>query len=231
MLLNQFEFVTYEPRGLSRSSLPQGSWTLEDYAADAHQILKYLQWDRCVVLGESFGGMTALHLAADYPSVAEALICTSATAGGALGSSIDLLPLLDLDLQQFSEKMLMQQDRRNRDLQQKDPAQFALKLAQRVDEDRRFLEVSGQSGGYRRLLEARAKHDASGKLGRITCPALILAGSFDDQAPNDAQQRLAKALSNGQYQLQQGGHGFLFNSDQTQLKILDWIESLKLTNE
>lgn len=230
-LVNQFEFVTYEPRGLSRSSLPTGNWTMADYARDAHQVLKHLGWAEAVVVGESFGGMTALQLALDFPERVRALITTSATAGGDGGCSVDLLPLLNLELGDFSRQMLQQQDRRNQLLEIEDAEQFAQKLRQRMAEDQQFLETSGVSGGYARLLQARKSHDVWERVHQITSPALVMAGEFDQQAPVEAQRRLAERLPCAEFSIQEGGHGFLFAAGpQAQTKILDWIESSKLTD-
>lgn len=230
-LINQFEFVTYEPRGLSRSSLSEGDWTMADYASDAQQVLQHLGWANAIVLGESFGGMTALQLALDFPERLRALITTSATAGGDGGSSVDLLPLLDLELEEFSRQMLLQQDRRNQLLEIEDSEQFGQKLKQRMAEDQQFLEISGVSGGYARLLQARKMHDVWDRVHQITSPSLVMAGEFDLQAPVEAQRRLAERLPCAEFSIQEGGHGFLFaGGPQAQTKILDWIESSKLAD-
>lgn len=231
MLLEQFEFVTYEPRGLSRSSLPAGVWSMSDYARDAKRVLDYLGWERPLVLGESFGGMTALNLAHEYPERLSALMITSATAGGEGGRSVDLLPLLELELTAFSQQMLLQQDSRNAVLLSESPADFAERLARRVEEDKQFLQTSGTSGGYKRLLEARRTHDVCGHLTDIRTPTLVMAGAFDLQAPVDAQRALAQRLPQGEFILQQGGHGFLFASDAPQQQLLDWIEALQFADQ
>lgn len=231
LLISQYEFVTYEPRGLSRSSMPAGDWTMADYARDARQVLQHLGWNDAIVVGESFGGMTALHLALDFPERVQALIITSATSGGDGGCSVDLLPLLNLELGDFSRQMLLQQDRRNQLLEIEDAEQFAQKLRQRMIEDQQFLETSGVSGGYARLLQARKRHDVWDRVHQIASPALVMAGEFDQQAPVEAQRRLAEQLSCAEFSIQEGGHGFLFAAgSQAQTKILDWIESSKLAD-
>lgn len=88
-LANQFEILTYEPRGIGRFRQPDGARTMKDYAVDAVALMDAVGWDRVNVVGESFGGMTALHLAYQFPErVARlALASTTAGAGGAGGGS------------------------------------------------------------------------------------------------------------------------------------------------
>lgn len=229
-LIKHFEFVTYEPRGLSRSSLPNGDWTMSDYANDAQQVMQYLGWSSALVVGESFGGMTALQLALDFPDRVQAFVTTSATAGGVGGQSVDLLPLLSLELSDFSRQMLLQQDIRNRQLEHEDPSAFVRKLEQRMSEDQRFFEVSGASGGYARLLRARQMHDVWDKLDEIQCPALVMAGEYDLQAPVASQKRLSENLTQAQFFILPSGHGLLFASKESQVKILDWIQASQLAH-
>ena len=225
-ILAEYEFVTYEPRGIHRSSIPDGDWSMSDFSKDAQDLIKWLGWENVVILGESFGGMTALHLGIECPEKILAMAISSATAGGAGGSSLSLLPTLGLEVEEFSRKMLLQQDSRLSKLAEKRPDEFKAKLTQRVSEDTQFLSVSGRSGGYEKLLHAREQHDVFDHLPSIKCPCLVLAGEYDLQAPLDHQKAMAGQLYDAVYRQHQGGHGVLFMSDSAQSDLMDWLHAL-----
>ena len=225
-ILTEYEFVTYEPRGIHRSSLPDGDWSMSDYCEDADKLLDWLSWDKAIVVGESFGGMTALQLVCDSPKLIQALVVSSTTAGGDGGSSLNLLPMLGLDIEEFSRKMLLQQDSRLSKLAQKRPDEFQAKLTQRISEDTRFLSVSGRSGGYEKLLRARERHDVFNHLASINCPCLVIAGEYDLQAPLEHQKAMAGQINGAFYRQHLGGHGVLFASDGAQRDLLNWLHAL-----
>src|SRR4051812_46678992 len=83
----QFEILTLDQRGLGQTLGPDREYTMEDYAEDAIGLLDAVGWDRCHVMGVSFGGMVAQELAIRYPDRLDrgGLCCTSSggTGGGA----------------------------------------------------------------------------------------------------------------------------------------------------
>jgi pimeloyl-ACP methyl ester carboxylesterase len=89
-----FEVLAFDARGLGRSGMPDGPYTMADCAADAAGLLDHVGWDTCGVVGVSFGGMVAQELAVTWPERVDrlALLCTS--PGGIGGASY---PLHELD--------------------------------------------------------------------------------------------------------------------------------------
>jgi len=86
-LPQHFTVAAADPRGLGATDAPDGDWTMKDYAQDALALLDALNWDSACVLGESFGAMTALHLAALAPERITRLALAAASPGGVGGSS------------------------------------------------------------------------------------------------------------------------------------------------
>lgn len=209
-LAQEAELVTYEPRGIGRTDQPDGRWTMEDYARDAVAVLDALEWDEAVVIGESFGGMTALHLALLAPDRVQRLVIASATAGGREHASYDISEFLELPVNEAARRALCLQDIRNIALQDSDPKRFASALDTRVEFENAFRTPSVASGGYGRLLEARRRHDCVDKLHRIEHPTSVIAGRFDMQARPEAQRALAVALPQADFTLLNAGHGVLF---------------------
>ena len=91
-----FDVVAHDQRGLGRTTIPDGPYSMADYAADAAALLDHVGWDRCAVVGVSFGGMVAQELAVTWPERVErlALVCTS--PGGPGRASYPLHELAEL---------------------------------------------------------------------------------------------------------------------------------------
>ena len=91
-----FDVVAHDQRGLGRTTIPAGPYTMADYAADAAALLDHVGWERCAVVGISFGGMVAQELAVTWPEriTRLALVCTS--PGGPGRASYPLHELAEL---------------------------------------------------------------------------------------------------------------------------------------
>jgi pimeloyl-ACP methyl ester carboxylesterase len=86
LFTGRFDVAAHDQRGLGRTSVPPGPYSMADYASDAAAVLDALGWETARVVGVSFGGMVAQELAATFPNRVErlALLCTS--PGGASAS-------------------------------------------------------------------------------------------------------------------------------------------------
>jgi pimeloyl-ACP methyl ester carboxylesterase len=59
----RFDLLAHDQRGLGRTSIPDGPYSMADYAADAAALAAHVGWDSYRVVGTSFGGMVAQELA------------------------------------------------------------------------------------------------------------------------------------------------------------------------
>ena len=75
----RFDVAAHDQRGLGKTSIPPGPYSMAEYAADAAALLDHLEWERCAVFGVSFGGMVAQELAVTWPERVDRLVlaCTS----------------------------------------------------------------------------------------------------------------------------------------------------------
>ena len=71
--LDGWRWITYQQRGLPPSAL-NGPYTVEQHVADAVAVLDTLGIDRTVVLGHSWGGHLAMHLALAHPERVTGLV-------------------------------------------------------------------------------------------------------------------------------------------------------------
>ena len=95
-LVQEFEVLSYDQRGLGRSERPNGPYSMADYGEDAAALLDALGWDRCRVMGVSFGGMVAQELALRYPERVERLVLACTSSGGEGKPSYPLHELQEL---------------------------------------------------------------------------------------------------------------------------------------
>jgi 3-oxoadipate enol-lactonase len=209
-LTEQCHVATYEPRGIGRTEQPSGEWSMRDYALDALALLDALGWQNAHVIGESFGGMTALHVALLAPTRIRSITVSSATAGGAKHASYDIAQFLKLPREEAAKQAMALQDTRNVTSQNSDPQAFETALKQRQEFERQFADPSISSGGYARLLSARAGHDCVAELELINVPVTVICGKYDLQARPDSQQALVDALPTAQFEMFEAGHGVLF---------------------
>src|SRR5204863_8799925 len=57
LFTNDFDVIAHDQRGLGKSAIPPGPYTMAEYAADAVAVLDHVGWERTRVVGVSFGGM------------------------------------------------------------------------------------------------------------------------------------------------------------------------------
>lgn len=211
-----FDLLIHDQRGLGRSEVPPGPYTMADYAADALALLDAVGWDRPRVLGISFGGMVAQELAVTAPErVARlALLCTS--PGGHGGSSYPLHELPEIPPEER-------------------PAHHAQLLDSRFDDawlaehpiDKAIVDLmTGRpepSGGPLLQLLARKDHDVWDRLPNITCPTLVASGRYDQIAPPENGKAIASRIPNATLELYEGGHLFAIQDPAAGPAIIEFL--------
>jgi pimeloyl-ACP methyl ester carboxylesterase len=218
----RFDLLAHDQRGLGATSIPPGPYSMADYAADAIALLDHVGWDRCRVVGISFGGMVAQELAVTTPERIErlALLCTS--PGGAGGASYPLHELADLS----------QEDRAALGATLLDTRFTPAWLAEH-DGDRGLAEMMAARSatpkdpevlrGEREQLEARRHHDVHDRLERITCPTLVAAGRYDGIAPPANAEAIAARVPDADLRLYEGGHAFFAQDGRALPEVLDFL--------
>ena len=219
-LVGEFEVLSYDQRGLGRSSTPDGPYSMQDYGEDAAALLDALGWDDCVVMGVSFGGMVAQELVSRYPERVKRLVLACTSSGGTGGASYPLHELQDLSQEDRISKMIGISDTRNDAAwREANPGAFAslVDFAKRratpgADEPDRAL-------GQRLQFEARARHDTFDRLAKFDLPVLICGGRYDAIAPPENQRELLRAIPGAKLEFFEGGHMFLMQDRTSFVKI------------
>jgi len=217
----RFDVLAHDQRGLGRTDVPPGPYEMADYAADAVALLDHVGWDRCRVVGVSFGGMVAQELAVTHSERVErlALVCTS--PGGAF-ASYPLHTLADADPDGAMALRTTLLDTR-----------FTPEYLVAHDADRMLAEfVTGRRAepvpevaqrGMALQLDARSRHDVVDRLGAITCPTFVAAGRYDGIAPPANSEAIASRVRDATLRVYDGGHMFFVQDPTAQPEILDFL--------
>lgn len=209
-LATVFEIAAYDQRGLGRSSVPPGPYTMADYADDAAGLLDVLAWADAHVMGISFGGMVAQELALRHPGRIRRLVLACTSSGGPGGGSYPLHELTSLaDDDRVARHLELADTRYDAAWRAANPEQWrslaSLMRARAVIGS----DEPGRAEGAALQLEARRHHDTWDRLGRIACPTFVCGGTYDGIAPPANARHLASAIPGAALQMFEGGHLFL----------------------
>ncbi len=223
-LSRHFDLLAHDQRGLGRTAIPPGPYTMADYAADADALADRVGWDRYSVVGLSFGGMVAQELAVTVPEKIErlALMCTS--SGGAGGSSFPLHTLLAMAAKdQVTTRIRIMDTRFDDEWLAAHEADRALvsTMTRARDDDKSAEVVRGET----LQLQARIGHDVYDRLGRITCPTLVAAGRFDGIAPPSNAEAIASRIADSQLRLYEGGHIFMAQDSSALPELVQFLQA------
>jgi len=218
------DVVAHDQRGLGRTAIPPGPYTMADYAADAAALLDHLGWATCRVIGVSFGGMVAQELAVTWPRRVErlALVCTS--PGGAGGASYPLHELAERPAAERAAIGVRILDTRFTDeWLAAHPADRTLAemMAARSDAPR----TDEQRRGEAEQIAARRHHDASARLPVIACPTLVACGRYDGIAPLANGEWIAAHVTGAVLRVYEGGHVFFMQDPTALLDIAEFVSA------
>lgn len=199
----RFRILAYDVRGTGRSDRPAGSWpapSVDALADDAADLLDAVGWESCAVLGCSFGGMVALHLALARPQAVHtlALVCVSAGERGGASAPTLTETLEPLSSDERAARMVALADVR------RDDAWFAAEqgralVAFAASADAQFRNEPGAAEGRAWLYRARRSYDAEGALetrgGRLAARVLVLAGQHDGLVTPESASALHAAIA------------------------------------
>jgi len=225
ILAAHFDILSYDQRGLGQTDRPATPYTMADYAEDANALLAAIGWERCAVMGVSFGGMVAQEFAVRYPARVERLVLACTSSGGAGGASYPLHELLDLSLQEKTLHLLAISDTRQ-------DAAWQAAHPQQVQELVDLAEAAaavgagepGREVGARLQILARKDHDTYDRLPALKMPVLICGGRYDGVASLANQATMQAQIPHAQLQLFAGGHAFLQQDSTAYPRIAAFLE-------
>ena len=221
-LARAFDLLSYDQRGLGRTTKPDVPYAMADYADDAAGLLDAVGWPSARVIGVSFGGMVAQELALRHPAKVERLALACTSPGGEGGASYPFHQIQHLKGEARARRLIPISDtRRDAAWATANPDTYAQLVAMAAADP--FAGEPGREMGARRQLEARAAHDTWDRLDQISCPVMIAAGRYDGVALPATQERMASRIPGAKLQFFEGGHLFMIQDRSATPAIADFL--------
>jgi 3-oxoadipate enol-lactonase len=209
-IAERFDLLTYDQRGLGQTSKPAAAYSMAEYAEDAAALLAAVGWERCHVMGVSFGGMVAQELALRHPQRVDRLVLACTSSGGEGGASYPLHEHLDDTPAVRAERQVRLADiRRDAAWRSANPDEYCTLVEQTLAGASVGADEPGRVEGYRRQLLARKDHDTFERLPSLDLPVFICGGRYDGIAPIANQEALQRQIAGARLELFEGGHAFL----------------------
>jgi len=221
-LRSHFDVVAHDQRGLGRTTIPPGPFTMAEYAADGAALLDHIGWERSAVLGVSFGGMVAQEYAVTFPEriTRLALVCTSPG-----GPDLASYPLHELAERPAAEQaaigLSLVDTRFTPEWLATHPHDQAM-VDMRADRARQ-PRAPEQRRGELAQLDARSHHDVCDRLHLVTSPTLVAGGRYDGVAPPANSQAIADRIPGAELRLYEGGHLFFVQDRAAYPDIIEFL--------
>jgi pimeloyl-ACP methyl ester carboxylesterase len=216
-LMHRFRVVAPDLRGMGKSDVPTGDYSMAAYADDLIALLDELGIAQVIVCGMSMGGYIAFELLRRAPDRVSGLIL------------IDTRATADDDTTKAKRRSLIDQVRSEGSRAAADTDTMLTERTHREQPDlveyvRRIMSAMPADGIVGALNAMIDRPDSTAMLSQIAVPTLVIVGSEDTLTPPALAQQMQAATPNAQLVVIEGAaHGSsLERPDDVNKAILDW---------
>jgi pimeloyl-ACP methyl ester carboxylesterase len=172
----RYRTIAFDNRGVGRSAVPKGPYSIADMASDAARVLDAAGVERAHLFGVSMGGMIAQEFALKYPMRIRSLIlgCTSPGGPNAVKAEAEVLRILaqrSVEPEETAKAMVPFIY---------DPATPLARLEEDMTLRRKWFPTSE---GYFAQLQGIMAWEAYSRLTQILAPTLVIHGESDKLVP------------------------------------------------
>jgi len=221
-LAERYQAIAFDNRGVGRSDVPAGPYTITQMAADAEAVLDANGHDTAHVVGASLGGMIAQRFALAYPDRLRSLILICTTPGGAnaVTASREVMTAM---VQGGDDPRKVY--RRNAWFLYGDDTRT--NHPDRIEEDLEYRQkIPTMPAGYLGQLTAAMGHDTWDGLPSIAVPTLVVHGDADLLVPTANGPLLAGRIPGARLVMVPGA-GHMLQADGGDLvreSVLDFLD-------
>lgn len=206
-LATKFRVVTFDPRGIGKSSFASEPLTMRLLADDTAALLHELEIEQAHILGVSFGGFVAQEFAFAYPEATStlSLCCTG------FGGPNHVAPSLDTLAAVLSTDGFNTEARIRRNLLPAFSPDFVRNHPDEIEEVIKLrLTNPVVEAAYRAQLKAGLEFNAESRVGAIKAPTLVLSGDADAIVPVQNSLNLALQIPGARLRSIEGGSHLFF---------------------
>jgi 3-oxoadipate enol-lactonase len=205
LLAAGYRVLRFDNRGVGLTDKPEGPYTARLLADDTKALVDALGVRDFHMVGVSMGGMVAQEYALGHPRDLRSLVlaCTYAAPGPFCSRMFSMWADLAAEM---GVPFVM-----------RDVALWAFTVPffeEREEELREFeaelASLTMPTEAYLSQLSAIRTHDATGRLGGVSVPTLVLAGEDDILIPVPLSGRLREAVPGSEWATTKGGHACLW---------------------
>jgi len=194
VLADSFRIITYDNRGVGRTSKPDMEYTTDLFAEDTCALLNTLGIEKTHIFGVSVGGMIAQKFALKYPDIVDHLVL-----GCTMPNFYHLPPTTEV-LQRMQESQLLPPEESVEVIMRLFLSEhfFAEKPDPAAKLKEMMLAEKKEQGpdAFLRQLGAAMNHDTQDEVKNIKVPTLVITGDLDPIAPVENSRFLAEQISN-----------------------------------
>ena len=212
--------ITFDNRGVGRSSLPPGPYSSREMAADTKALADALGLTAFHLVGVSMGGLIAQEYALSYPADLRSVVLanTYARADAYTRAAFDAWGQI---AEAGGMPLMMRQQAPwvfSPDFFEAQPARLATLVAD--------AERSPQpAASFAAQIAALLTHDCADRIGSLQTPALVIAADDDIIIRLSLSHRLFEELPRGSWAIVPGGHAaFLENPDPWNRAVIAFID-------
>ena len=219
-LTTRYRCIRFDNRGVGRTGVPEGPYTVETMAADALAVLDAAGEESAHVFGCSMGGLIAQELALMAPGRVRTLVLGCTHPGGP-----DIVAPSDAAMAMLRDRASVPaEEAANMSI----PFVYAAGTARdRIDEDlAKRAELPTSPEGYtNQLLGASQWKGAADRLDQLTMPTLVIHGNDDELVPAGNAKLIADRIESSELVLLDGASHIFFTDQEeaTSSALLDFL--------
>ena len=223
-LAKNFRVVTFDPRGIARSTIAAGeAVSIPSISDDTVGILDKLELERAHILGISFGGFVALDLALRYRDRVDKLVLASTSFGG----PNHVAPSMQVLAAFANTEGLNTSERIRKYLTVSFSPEFVETNSETVE---RFCQLREENSVpqdvYMQQLQAALNFNVEKEVGKIRAETLVVTGDQDAVVPAQNSQNLAAAIPTSRLEfIRSTGHmAFVERADEFNRLVAEFLK-------